>query len=175
VTALPAPAPSPLDVREVYEAEFDWVWRTFRRLGVPERDLEDLAHDLFVVVHKRADDYDPSRPIRPWLFGIAYRLASDHRRKKASSELPSDAMESRAADAPGPDAHAEANESRALILRALATLDLDFRAVLVSHDLDGLAAPAIAEALGIPLNTVYSRLRLARAKLAAALRGATHE
>jgi RNA polymerase sigma-70 factor (ECF subfamily) len=173
VTALPAPAPSPLDVREVYEAEFDWVWRTFRRLGVPERDLEDLAHDLFVIVHKRADDYDTTRPIRPWLFGIAYRLASDHRKKKASSELPSDTVEGRAADAPGPDAAAEANESRAMVLRALSTLDLDFRAVIVSHDLDGLAAPAIAEALGIPLNTVYSRLRLARAKLAAALRGAT--
>jgi len=57
-----------------------YVWKTLRRLGVPPQDLEDLVHDLFVVVHRHLGDYDPTRPVRPWLFGIAVRIVADFRR-----------------------------------------------------------------------------------------------
>ncbi len=56
------------------------------------------------------------------------------------------------------------------VLAALDTLDLDRRVIFVMHEMDGTACPEIAEALGVPLNTVYSRLRLARQKFKAAIR-----
>lgn len=80
---LPATAPqatSPLDVGAVYQREFDWVWHTLRRIGVAPRNLPDVTHDVFVVVHQRGHTYDPSRPLRPWLFGVAFRVARDHLR-----------------------------------------------------------------------------------------------
>jgi RNA polymerase sigma-70 factor (ECF subfamily) len=67
----------------------------------------------------------------------------------------------------GPEDALAAREARTLMDRALARLDFDQRVVLVMHDLDELPAPTIAEAISAPLNTVYSRLRLARAKVAA--------
>lgn len=155
--------------RLLYEREFEYVLRTLRRLGIRQADLEDLVHDVFVVVHRRLGDYDASRPIRPWLFGISYRVASDHRRRAhVQREIGVDAPET-ACPAPGPEALAQAAEARDLVLAALSDLDLPFRAALVLHDLDGCTAPEIARVLEVPLNTVYSRVRLAREKFATAV------
>ncbi len=166
----PEPSPATVDFETLYRAEFTYVWHTLRRLGVRERDLEDLAHDVFVVVHRRLGDYDPSRPLKPWLFGIAFRVASgDRRRARYHAEVAGTVVDV-AADVPGADDQLAARQDRQLVLDALEALDLDRRAVFVMHDIDGHAAPEIAAAVGVPLNTVYSRLRLAREKFAAAVR-----
>ena len=75
----------PKTFRQIYEAELGYVYTSLRRLGVKVRHLEDLTHDVFLVVHRKLDDYDSSRPLRPWLFGIAYRVALDHKRKFAGT------------------------------------------------------------------------------------------
>ncbi len=158
---------------DVYERERDYVWRSLRRLGVPERHLEDVAHDVLVVVHRKLDDYQPARPLRPWLFGIALRVASDFRRSaKNARETPRDDLEGvdESPHARGADAMLEEAQGRALVYRALDTLDDDRRAVFVLHEIDGEAVPAIAEALSIPVNTAYSRLRVAREEFAASVR-----
>lgn len=59
--------------------------------------------------------------------------------------------------------------ARDLVLRALSDLDFDRRTILVMHDLEGFQAPEIADVIGAPLNTVYSRLRVARAEFRAAV------
>jgi RNA polymerase sigma-70 factor, ECF subfamily len=154
------------DFATLYRSEFPYVWKTLRRLGAPAADLEDLAHDVFVVVHRHLGDYDPSRPPRPWLFGIALRVVSDFRRLgRNAREIPGHAVEVAASD-PTPEQRLQGREARALLMKALDTLDLDRRAVFVLHELDELSMPEIAAALSIPLNTAYSRLRLARADLA---------
>ena len=79
--------------RELYAREFDYVWHSLRRLGLPPRELEDATHDVFLVVHQRLDQYDPTRPLRPWLFGIAFRVAADERRRARRSELQADPPE----------------------------------------------------------------------------------
>src|SRR6185437_13908682 len=66
--------------RTLFEAELDYVFATLRRLGVAPRDLEDVTHEVFLRVHARWDEYDPARPVRPWIFAFAFRLASDYRR-----------------------------------------------------------------------------------------------
>jgi RNA polymerase sigma-70 factor (ECF subfamily) len=154
----------------VFEEHFGYVWNSLRRLGVREADLEDLAHEVFLKVHANLRKFDPARPMRPWLFGFAYRVAADHRRL-ARNRLEVTGVHAEAIDsAPGADDRLEAAEQKAFLDRALSEMDLDRRAVLVLHDVDGVPVPEIAGALSIPLNTAYSRLRLAREELARAVK-----
>ena len=168
MTSGPAP-----DYPTIYRAQFTYVWNTLRRLGVPTRDLEDLTHDLFLVAYRRLPDYDPARPIRPWLFGIAVRLVADFRKAARNVHetvgITAGLVEP-AESSPAADERIAASQARGLLMRALGALDLDRRAVFVMHEIDELAVPDIAAALEIPLNTAYSRLRLARADVAAAAR-----
>jgi len=151
----------------IYRAEFPYVWNTLRRLGVRGADLGDLAHEVFVVAFRRLDDYDPARPVRPWLFGIAFRVVAHFRRAQQTSPGACDAVspDDLAATSQGPEEAMAAQQDRALVARALGALDLDRRAVFVMHELEGQAVPEIARALAIPLNTAYSRLRLAKKRL----------
>lgn len=147
--------------RRVFRGEFEFVTGLARRLGVRASDTEDVAHEVFVVFFRRIREYDKTRPVRPWLFGIAVRVASDYRRlARNARELPfgacDDAITSARRDAP--DAQVLDGE----ILRSLEAIPLERRAVLVMHDLLGYSMPEIARELEIPLNTGYTRLRLAR-------------
>jgi RNA polymerase sigma-70 factor, ECF subfamily len=165
--AVPVPTP---EMAAVFEEHFGYVWNSLRRLGVREADLEDLAHEVFLKVHANLGKFDPARPIRPWLFGFAYRVAADHRRL-ARNRLEVTGVHAEAIDSgPAADERLEAAEQKALIERALSEMALDRRAVLVLHDVDEVTVPEIAGALGIPLNTAYSRLRLAREELASAVK-----
>lgn len=160
------PAP---ELGAIFDDHFDYVWATLRRLGVRDADREDLVHEVFLKVHARLADYDASRPLRPWLFGFAYRVAADHRRlARHRVEVLGGPVESAALAEPA-DARIAAHEERDLLLSALHSLDLDWRAVLVMHDVDEVPVPEIAHTLDIPLNTAYSRLRLAREQLASAV------
>lgn len=160
-----------LELEAVFREHAAYVWQTLRRLGVRAADLEDASHDVFLVVHKHLSAFDSTRPIKPWLYGIALRVALRHRgravhRREQGGEDGRDA----ASTTPGPDAQVESDQQRALLLKALDCVDPARRHVLILHDLDGVSMPDITEALKIPLNTGYSRLRLARGELQAALR-----
>lgn len=156
-----AAAPGNEAFEALFRRELGYVLATLRRLGVRPGDVEDLAHDVFVVAFRRLGDLDPARPPRPWLFGIALRVAADYRRLARHRYERSD--DEQAGRTPAPDAPAgEQVERRGLVQRGLDALDLDKRAVLILHDVEGHGMPEIAAALGIPLNTAYSRLRLAR-------------
>ena len=149
----------------IYEREFDYVWRSLGRLGMPTPDLADGVHEVFLVLHRRWAEIDPARPIRPWLFGVARRVAAASGRK--ARREPAGVVEI--------EAPAVRDPQRDLLWAALATLDDDRRLAVILHDLEGHTAPEVAVMLEVPLNTVYSRLRLARADLLAAvtkLRGA---
>jgi RNA polymerase sigma-70 factor, ECF subfamily len=171
--SAPALAASPesratLDFRTIFELEIGYVMRTLRRLGVAPADLEDLAHDVFLAVHQRLNTYDPTRALRPWLFGFAFRVAS-HYRRKAGRETALDQIE-RVVDATdGPEALLEKEARRQLVLSGLAAIELSRRAVFVLHELDGVTCDEIAKTLEIPLGTTYSRLRLARQDFSAAI------
>jgi RNA polymerase sigma-70 factor, ECF subfamily len=155
----------------VFEDHFDYVWATLRRLGVQERDLEDLSQDVFLRVFGQLDHFDASRPVRPWLFGFAFRVASDYRRlARNRCELLD--LHDRDPTDPAPSALERVLRTEALTLAqaALEELDLDRRAVFILHELDDCPIPEVAAALSIPLNTAYSRLRLAREQFADCVR-----
>jgi RNA polymerase sigma-70 factor (ECF subfamily) len=164
------PNQTAVDFPRLYKEEFAFIWRLLRRLGVLERDLPDIAHDLFVVVFRRLPLYDRSRPVRPWLFGIAFRVVSDYRKSARFRREILGSPPDLADQAPAADERVAAEQARAMVIRVLDKLDLDRRAVLVMHDLEGQTVPEIAAALGVPVATAYSRLRLAREDVAAALK-----
>jgi RNA polymerase sigma-70 factor (ECF subfamily) len=139
----------------LFEEHFSFVCRSLQRLGVREADLEDIAQELFLAVHRALPESDRTRPLKPWLFGFAVRYASNYRRLAWHKGRELDDMPV------SPKLHDKLAAKRT-VLAALERLDFDKRVVLVMHDLEELTAPEIAQELGIPLNTVYSRVRLAR-------------
>jgi RNA polymerase sigma-70 factor (ECF subfamily) len=167
----PRQTPTP-EFRKMFEAQLPWVLTTLRRLGVPPRDLSDVAQEVFVTVHGLLDDYDDSRPVRPWLFTIAYRIARRHNALARHKREVADGadVEAQLADAtPLADARIESEQTKAAVRASLERIELSRRSVLILCDLEGLSVPDAASTLGIPLNTAYSRLRRAREELTAAL------
>ena len=149
-----------------YQRELDYLMRTLQRLGVASGDVEDLAHEVFLVLRRTWHDYDPTRPLRPYLFGIAFRVAASHRRRHWR-EVPF-AVVDEPDRAPCPDQALDATRARALVLAALQRIPLPRRVVLVMHDIDETPMQEVASTLAIPLFTAYSRLRKARRELEAA-------
>jgi RNA polymerase sigma-70 factor (ECF subfamily) len=159
--------------RKLFDDHFSYVWGALLRLGVRAEDAEDRALDVFVAIHEKIAKYDESRPIRPWLLGFAYRVASHARRAEGRRREVFGVDVALAAPGALPDALAIESEERSILADALDELDLEKRAVVVMHDWLGEPIPDVAVALGIPLNTAYSRLRLARAELTEAVRTVT--
>ncbi|MFO0663034.1 MAG: sigma-70 family RNA polymerase sigma factor [Polyangiaceae bacterium] len=161
--------------RSVFDDELPFVWNALRRLGVPERDLEDVAHEVFLVVARLLPEYDPERSLRPWLFAIAAKTASSYRRRaqnRRESLLPSE-LDS-ADPTPLADMQLRAHEETNLARKALLAVPEDRRSVLVLHDFEGVPMQEITAALDIPLKTGYSRLRIGREELIAAARRLAH-
>ena len=154
--------------RAMYEAHVDFVWRNLRRLGVAEADGEDRTQEVFVVAHRRYAEYvDRGHGPRAWLFQIVLRVASDARRhSRRHPEVPDGgvAMDRASVEAQQTDAIAR-TEALSRLDSALASVDLGRRAVLVLHEIEEMTAREIGQVLGIPLNTVYSRLRVGRMEL----------
>jgi RNA polymerase sigma-70 factor, ECF subfamily len=153
----------------IYREHFHFVWRTVRRLGVPPASVDDAVQDVFVVVHRRLRDFEARSSVKTWLFGIALRVAKDHRRalrrKGGHDPLGDDLLDHR----PGPVEMVAQAEAVELLDRLLDRLSDERRAVFVLAELEQMTAPEIAEALGVGVNTVYSRLRAARADFEAAV------
>jgi RNA polymerase sigma-70 factor (ECF subfamily) len=154
--------------RRVFEEYLDYVWRVLRHLGVPERDLQDVAQEVFVVVHRRLPEYEPRASMKTWLWAIAWRVAKTSARhaRRRPIDLVDDVDQ--AEERTDPEAKALRTEALVRIDRVLATLDTEQREVFMLHEVEGLPMHAITATMGCPLQTGYSRLRIARAKVRAA-------
>lgn len=146
------------------------VWRFVRRLGVPRDDVDDLVQEALLLVVRRLDDVRPGSE-RSFLFGSAYRLASDARRKGArrATIVCAEGTEHRDAPSLAKDVGAVLDERRALaeVDRILDAMSVELRAVFVLHELEERTMGEIAAALALPPGTVASRLRRARAEFTA--------
>src|SRR5438128_1378158 len=134
----------------MYRQEVTSVYAFMYRLGAPRSELADLTHEVFATAISKWSTFDRSRPLRPWLMGIAWRAASDWRAKKKPElveALPEQEADERA------DASLEANEARRLVQRGLAKLDETKRAAFVLHELQGLSVNEVSEAMAAPLQT----------------------
>jgi len=149
-----------------YRQHFVFAWRALRRLGVCERDLNDAAQDVFLVVYRKLPEFDFECPVTTWIYAICLRVASNRRRSAAHchEKLAEDAEQFERAE-PALDADAERQrlvERRALLEAALDAMSLEQRAVFTLFELEGRTGQEVAAILGVPAPTVHSRLRLAR-------------
>lgn len=153
---------------DVYAANVAFVWRVLRTFGVPEAGIEDAVQDVFVVVHRRLPEWEGRAAITTWLFAIARRVASGHRRRGGSDRTET------LTDDPQGDADTFAAMSRAeasaRVMAILERMDEDKRIVFALVELEQLAVPEVARMLDLKLNTAYSRLRLARQAFELAVR-----
>ena len=170
VVTAPVTAPATPSFAEVYRDYAAFAWRVLRRLGVRDADLEDVCQEVFLVVHKKLPEFAHRSSVRTWLYSIAIRCASEHRRRAhVRREQPVSAPRDSSIDAPQPGALAD-RQARALLDDILDTFDEPKRAVFVLFELEELAMADVAEAVGCPLQTAYSRLHAARAEFEAAVK-----
>jgi RNA polymerase sigma-70 factor (ECF subfamily) len=158
-----------MDFDSLYDAYFDFVWRSLRCLGVSPDSLDDGAQEVFLVVHRRLAEFEGRSSVKTWLFGIVVGVARNHRRRlrrKGGLEPVRDDLRQMG---PGPEEALELHRALSHVERCLADLDDDKREVFVLAEIEGMTAPEIAEVVGAPVNTIYSRLRAARAQFDAAV------
>lgn len=147
----------------IFEAQYEFVWRALRRLGVPAANVEDGAQRVFIILANKLDAIEAGREVS-FLFGTARRVASDLRETERLERGRNDELQ---ADVAGdsleePDALLERKRARELLDRVLDGLEPEQRAAFVLFELEGLRMVEIARILDVPLGTVASRLRRAR-------------
>ena len=143
------------------------VWRTLRRLGVREADVEDVCQEVFLVIHRKLPEFRGDASLTTWIYGIAMRAASDHRRRAhVRRETPTAEPPDRPIDAAQEESTAR-REALAELDRLLGELDEDKRAVFVLFDLEELPMAEVARVVGCPAQTAYYRLYAARREIEA--------
>lgn len=154
---------APPTFEEVYRDHFPFVWRSLRRLGIPEADVFDAAQDVFLIVHRKLGSFDFAVPATTWLYAVCLRVASDRRRcARTRYEIVGPPTDDASVPSDAEDA-VEVRQRRRLLDAALDAMPLEQRAVFTLFELDEWPSERIAELLDIPPATVHSRLRLARA------------
>lgn len=157
------------NIRALYEQHAAFVCRSLRRLGVAEADLDDALQEVFLVVYQRLATYRECGKARSWLYSICTRTAHAQRRKRDRrreqlSEEPEQGMM-----APPQLLLAEQRQALDLGQRLLERLSAEQREVFVLYEVEEMPMVEVAEALGCPVQTAYSRLHKARAVILNAL------
>jgi RNA polymerase sigma-70 factor (ECF subfamily) len=146
----------------VVSAHFDFIWRLLRRLGVSEGEVDDAAQHVFLTATIKGLR-GTAEEARPFLYGIALRVASNFRRTaRRRHEVAEDAMGEPAGHDPSADDVADLRRARALLDEIIDGMPLELRVVFILSEIEQMTAAAIAELEGIPPGTVASRLRRAR-------------
>lgn len=147
--------------QEVFRTHAARLFRALVGLGVREADADDVLQEVMLVVHRKLPEFD-GRSLESWLYGICLRQASDYRRSaRVRRELAMETVPDAMLDPP----QAGQSDARRLEQRLLAVLDElddDKRAAFVLFEIEERKLREVAEAMGCPLQTAYSRLQVAR-------------
>ncbi len=158
------------DVKELFQAHAPFVAKFLWRMGAPDHEIEDLVQDVFLIAHSRGGFVERQAKATTWLAAIAFRVwSSERRRFRRHSELPNDTALAQAHDeGPSPAEALATAQSLERIRTVLDQIDERSRAILILVDLEGTSCVDVAEALSVPVGTVYSRLHSARKRFARA-------
>jgi RNA polymerase sigma-70 factor (ECF subfamily) len=158
----PAPPPSIPSLREIVDEYGPQVWRTLRCCGVSEADIQDACQEVFLVVHRKIPEFEWRSSLMTWIYRICVRVAAAHRRKayhryeQIVADLP---------DLPMPPSQVTAVDDAQMLERLLAILDRmepSKREVFVLYEMEGQTMVKVAETLGCPVRTAFSKLEAAR-------------
>jgi RNA polymerase sigma-70 factor (ECF subfamily) len=156
-----------LEVRTIYREHTRFVWLSLQRLGIHPSDLDDVAQDVFMIVHRRLDTFDRRARVSTWLFGICMRVAANYRRRRRWTHevLAGGSEDERPSASAAADDILVRREQREIAERALNRLEVAKRATFVMFEIESLSCLEIAEVMNVPVGTVYSRLHSARRQL----------
>lgn len=168
-----APGRQPVAVpsfEELYQRYFEFVWKCVRAFGFASDDIDDIVQDVFLVVQRRQADLREEGLARSWIYGITRRVVSSHRRRRRERDARA-AIEVDALKSPeqSPLAATEQNLEVRVLSRLLEGLDEHKREVFVLCEILEMSGREVSETIGVPVNTVYSRLRAAREEFDAAV------
>jgi len=156
---------------ELYHRYFEFVWKCARAFGCTSHDVDDVVQDVFLVVQRRHADLREEGLARSWIYSITRRVVSSHRRRRRAgdSQAPIE-VEALKSPEPSPLAAAEHNGEVRVLSALLEGLDERKREVFVLSEIVEMSGREIADTIGVPMNTVYSRLRAAREEFDAAVK-----
>jgi len=160
----PAPRLQPR-LREFIEEQRSFVCRNLRSLGVGEADLDDTLQEVFLVVSQRRRDYENRRRARAWLYSVCARVAHAQRHLLGYARATDAEPVAEAAIAPTQLAYVEDREALNLVHQLLGQIPAQEREVFLLYELEDLPMSKIAQTLNCPLQTAYSRLYKARARI----------
>lgn len=162
--------PESRDFDKVYADHFEFACRSLRLLGIEPDGLEDAAQEVFAVVLRRLATFDGQGSVKTWIFAIVQRIAANQRRARRRKRDRWEPLEdTHEAVHAAPDVQAEAARVARLIQCFAEELDESRRALLVLGVLERVPARELAESLGVPMFTAYSRVRSLREALRAYL------
>lgn len=158
--------------RGLYDEHHAFVWAVLRKLGVPERDAEDVMQEVFLVVHRRLDAFEGRSAWTTWLYGITTRVYWNYaRRQRSRPQASASASSLRLVDpAADPERFTQRREASVMLETLLGSLNAEKRTAYVLHTIEGLSAPQISAITGVNTRTIYSRLRAAKAEIEASAR-----
>lgn len=169
----PARDASPMAVpsfEQLYQEYFDFVWKCARAFGSASAEIDDVVQDVFLVVQRRREDLRDASVARSFIYGIARRVVSAHRRRRRQRDSRTvSEVESLRSSEQSPLAAAEHNLQVRVLSELLEGLDERKREVFVLSEIMEMSGREISETIGVPMNTVYSRLRAAREEFEAAV------
>jgi RNA polymerase sigma-70 factor (ECF subfamily) len=168
LAVVPVKAQAPT-FEALYQAHFEFIWRSVRGLGVHPGFVDDLTQDVFVIAHRRLDSYEGTGSPRSWLFGIARRVCRDHRRSTQRKGPHVDIEDQQLRHDIDGDRKAASREALALVERFADGLDDEHREIFFLALIEGLSVAEVADTLGLNPNTTYSRVRVLRRDLARVL------
>lgn len=152
------------DLATLYEEHFEFVFRNACRLGVAQAHAEDIVQETFLVVHRKLQEGPELSSIKAWLFVLLRGVVANHLRARQRERRSDESLDTQC-NMPSPEQHMESRQRLTQAQRLLDTMSVEQREVFLLFEIEQLTAPEIAEACAIPLNTVYSRLRVARAHM----------
>lgn len=158
------------DVHRLYVSHAAGLRLALQRLAGPGMDADDLLQEVFVIALRKPDDLAQARSPSAWLFGVATKVAATRRRTAFWKRLAGLEDAGEVASAETPARSLEQKAASVLVQRALTVLTTAKRDVFVLFELQGLTGEEVAEALQIPLKTVWTRLFYARREFAEELR-----
>jgi RNA polymerase sigma-70 factor (ECF subfamily) len=146
------------------EAQYDFVWRSLRRLGVAAGDVDDSVQRVFLTTAAKLASVR-SGSERSFLFQTALRVAADYRKaRRRRREVSSDMLPEELDTAPVGEELLSLQQARRHLDGILDGMPMELRVVFILSDLEEMTMSAIAELLNVPAGTVASRLRRARAE-----------
>lgn len=160
----------PLRFEEVYDTCFPFVWRTVRRLGVPDEAVDDVCQEVFVIVYRRLSEFEGRAKVETWIYRIIANTVRNHRRtfRRRSPQARSVGGTVEADEVPGvnpgPEAKAQRREAVRLAREILMDLREPHRIAFSLVELEGMSYQEAAEALGESVHAVRARVRAARAQ-----------